>query len=112
MLLTIRCGVSLICAQVRKPPDPSKDPVYVCPMDPDVRSNDPGVCQRCGMKLVQGIPEPVEFHVDIDAIPQPLKPMVPVQLTFHVSDPWKDRPVNKFVVVHEKLFHLFVVSQD
>lgn len=28
-------------------PDPSKDPVYVCPMDPDIRSNDPGNCSRC-----------------------------------------------------------------
>ena len=28
---------------------------YVCPMDPDVRSDKPGVCPRCGMKLVLGI---------------------------------------------------------
>ena len=61
---------------------------------------------------MQGIPEPVEFHVDINTAPQPLKPMFPAQLTFRVSDPWKDRTVNKFVIVHEKLFHLFVVSQD
>jgi hypothetical protein len=29
-----------------------------------------------------------------------------------VHDPWKDRPVHDFVLVHEKLFHAFVVSQD
>ncbi len=26
--------------------------VYVCPMDPDVTSNAPGVCPKCNMKLV------------------------------------------------------------
>jgi len=25
---------------------------YVCPMHPDVRSNEPGKCPKCGMKLV------------------------------------------------------------
>jgi hypothetical protein len=29
-----------------------------------------------------------------------------------VRDPWKDRPVSQFNVVHERLFHAFVVSQD
>ena len=27
-------------------------------------------------------------------------------------DPWKDHPVEKFSVVHEKLFHAFIVSRD
>ena len=40
--------------------------VYVCPMDPDVRSHNPGTCRRCGMTLVAGIPDPVEFHLDLD----------------------------------------------
>ena len=31
---------------------------------------------------------------------------------FVVRDPWKDRPVKKFQVVHEKLFHMFIVSRD
>ena len=32
--------------------------------------------------------------------------------TYSVHDPWKDRPVRGFNLVHEKLFHAFVVSQD
>jgi hypothetical protein len=28
-------------------------PVYTCPMHPDVLSDKPGDCPRCGMKLVQ-----------------------------------------------------------
>jgi len=90
----------------------AQDKVYVCPMDPDVRSNQPGVCSRCGMKLREGIPEPVEFHLDLSVTPRAVKPNENVQLKFTVHDPWKDRPVKNFQIVHEKLFHMFVVSQD
>jgi hypothetical protein len=33
-------------------------------------------------------------------------------LQFLVHDPWKDRPVAAYNVVHERLFHAFVVSED
>jgi heavy metal-binding protein len=90
----------------------AQDAVYVCPMDPDVRSNKPGVCSRCGMKLATGIPDPVEYALDLSVTPRVPKPQQPSQLQFTVRDPWKDRPVTSFQVVHEKLFHMFVVSQD
>jgi len=64
------------------------------------------------MELVAGIPEPVEFHLDLTVSPQPPKPNEPAELTFAVSDPWKNNPVTKFSIVHEKLFHAFVVSRD
>src|SRR5262245_12385261 len=89
-----------------------KDPVYICPMDPDVRSHNPGTCSRCGMKLVAGIPDPVEFHLDLTVTPKPPKPREKASLKFIVQDPWKNRPVTNFQTVHEKLFHAFVVSQD
>jgi len=94
------------------PLDPSKDPVFVCPMDPDVRSHNPGTCRRCGMTLVAGIPDPVEFHLDVTVLPRPPQPMQPAALQFLIHDPWKDRPVADFNVVHEKLFHAFVVGED
>jgi hypothetical protein len=94
------------------PLDPSKDPVYVCPMDPDVRSHNPGTCRRCGMNLVAGIPDPVEFHLDLGVVPQPPQPAHPAALQFFIHDPWKDRPVSGFNVVHERFFHAFVVSED
>ena len=92
--------------------DVRKNPVYVCPMDPDVRSNSPGACRRCGMTLVAGIPDPVEFHLDLATAPDPPTAGQTTTLEFAVHDPWKDRPVHDFVLVHEKLFHAFVVSQD
>jgi len=29
----------------------SKEPVYTCPMHPDVRRSEPGTCPHCGMPL-------------------------------------------------------------
>jgi len=81
-------------------------------MDPDVRSNSPGKCARCGMALVAGLPDPVEYHLHLDVAPRPVKPGQPANLTFEIHDPWKDRQVTNFQTVHEKLFHMFVVSQD
>ncbi|PYS23996.1 MAG: hypothetical protein DMG11_24825 [Acidobacteria bacterium] len=81
-------------------------------MDPDVRSNSPGKCARCGMALVAGLPDPVEYHMDLTVAPRPPKVGEMARLTFSIHDPWKDRPVTNFQIVHEKLFHMFVVSQD
>jgi hypothetical protein len=101
----------LLAAQTPAPAVPDGG-VYICPMDPDVRSNQPGVCARCGMKLAQGIPEPVEYHMDLKVTPRSPKIGEPADLMFEIHDPWKDRPVTKFQVVHEKLFHLFAISED
>ena len=90
----------------------AQDKVYVCPMDPDVRSNREGVCSRCGMKLVAGLPDPVEYPLDLSITPRKLSVGQKATLDFMVRDPWKNRPVTNFQIVHEKLFHLFVVSQD
>jgi len=108
-------GVAPSEAVVRRPVttfDVRKSAVFVCPMDPDIRSNAPGTCRRCGMSLVAGIPDPVEFHLDLTTTPAPPVPHETTTLEFAVHDPWKDRPVRDFVQVHEKLFHAFVVSQD
>jgi hypothetical protein len=98
--------------QSSDPPDPSEGVVYICPMDPDVRSHQAGNCRRCGMALVSGIPDPVEFHLDLNVIPRAPTPGRAAALQFLVHDPWKDRPVSHFNVVHERLFHTFVVSDD
>ena len=90
----------------------AQDKVYVCPMDPDVRSNKEGVCARCGMKLVAGLPDPVEYPMDLTVSPHKLVPGQKAKLDFVVRDPWKGRPVTNFQIVHEKLFHMFIVSQD
>ncbi len=90
----------------------AQDLVYQCPMDPDIRSNKEGVCSRCGMKLRAGIPEPIEFPVDLNVLPRAVKPGEKAQLEFAVRDPQNNRQIQHFEIVHEKLFHMFLISRD
>jgi hypothetical protein len=90
----------------------AQDPDFVCPMDREVRAKAPGVCPRCGMKLVAGLPDPVEYPMDFRAVPRSIPAGRPITLEFRVLDPKTGRPVTHFETVHEKLFHLFLVSQD
>jgi hypothetical protein len=81
-------------------------------MDPGVRAAAPGKCPRCGMTLVLGIPDPVEYPLDLTLAPRLPKPGEPVDLTFRIRDPKTGAPVTRFEIMHEKLLHMFVVSQD
>jgi hypothetical protein len=85
---------------------------YVCPMDRDIRSKTPGSCPRCGMKMVPGIPEMREYPVTVSMVPRALKSGEETHLTFQVGDPETHKPVRDFEIVHEKFYHLFVISQD
>jgi hypothetical protein len=85
---------------------------FICPMDRDVRSATPGKCPRCGMTLVANLPEPAEYPVDVRVDPPQIPSARPITLEFRIADPRTGAPVKQFEIVHEKLFHLFVVSQD
>jgi hypothetical protein len=64
------------------------------------------------MKLVAGIPDPEEYRVELKLNPRAAKPGAPVKMTFRVKAPKSEKMVNTFELVHEKLFHLFLISQD
>jgi hypothetical protein len=64
------------------------------------------------MKLVAGIPDPVEYELDVTTRPKAPKAGQPVELAFKISDPKDQKQVKDFQLVHEKLYHLFLVSQD
>jgi hypothetical protein len=81
-------------------------------MDRDVRSKTPGQCPRCGMTLVANLPEPVEYPVELRVDPPQIPSARPIALEFRIADPRTGAPVKQFEIVHEKLFHLFIVSQD
>lgn len=85
---------------------------FMCPMDRDVSSKTPGFCPRCGMKLVAGIPDSKEYSVHIASEPRKMEPGKNIQLTFRIDDPKTSQPVHDFEIVHEKLYHVFIVSQD
>lgn len=85
---------------------------YVCPMDPDVRSSRPGKCPRCGMDLTLGTPERIEFQMNLHSEPKTIRPGRRVELSFDIRNPRAAERVDRFKIIHEKLFHMFVVSQD
>ncbi len=87
-------------------------PEWVCPMDPDVRSTKPGACPRCGMKLVPGIPPIVEYPLKLTIEPRAWKPGERIRMCFEVLHPATGERVTHFDIVHERLFHLFLVSGD
>ena len=85
---------------------------FLCPMDRNVRSAVPGRCPKCGMTLVAGIPELAEYPVSVRVTPAAPRPGQRTRLAFTVRHPRTGARVSEFEPVHEKLFHLFIVSQD
>jgi len=52
-LITLLLGSTFVLAQASKPKtDTTKQQVYTCTMHPEVVSNKPGKCPKCGMTLV------------------------------------------------------------
>jgi hypothetical protein len=87
--------------------------MYFCPMHPDVTEKTPSTCSRCGMKLVPGDPwNEREYLLDVTTVPAAPAPGTPSRFRLTVRHPDSKAPVRDFAVVHDKQFHLFVVSQD
>ena len=87
--------------------------MFYCPMHPDITAKNEASCSRCGMKLVPGDPlDAREYLLDMKATPQAVRPGQPVRLNFTVRHPDTRATVFTFATVHEKQFHLFVVSHD
>ena len=65
------------------------------------------------MKLVPGDPlDAREYVLEMSVAPRTARPGRPVKLSFLVRHPETRAPVQSFATVHEKQFHLFVVSHD
>ena len=69
------------------------DGSFYCPMDPEVRSIRPGKCPRCGMTLVDGVPDIVEYPLDLTVAPNPPRAAEVTRLTFGITNPRTFRPV-------------------
>lgn len=91
---------------------PSAADDYICPMDRDVHSRVAGKCPRCGMALISGYREPVEYQLGITVEPRRVEPGGEALVTFQLFDPRTSKPARDLEIVHEKRYHLFVVSQD
>ena len=85
---------------------------FYCPMDGDIRRDGAGFCPKCGMKLVEGVRDVDEYPLDLQVEPATPRSAEVTRLVFGITDPKTGQPVHDFEVVHEKLYHVFVVSQD
>ena len=86
---------------------------FVCPMHPDYTGENPGTCPRCGMALVKATPFDVRnYRVDLKTDPAAVQAGQRVRWSFHVFKPDSNERVTTFETVHERQYHLFVISQD
>jgi len=86
---------------------------YTCSMHPDVRTNAPGACPKCGMTLVPVTPAIAdEFNLKFECSPRAPKPNEKIRLRFTFFNPKTSEQVKEFYITHDKLLHLFIVSED
>ena len=86
--------------------------VFWCPMHPDVRAPEEGKCSLCGMALVR-IPPPTVGEYRLDVLPQASAGGRGLnRLRLIVREPDTNVMVTRFARVHERFFHLFVISRD
>ena len=121
LLLTLLLTLTFLSLQAQTTTDTTQPPPpaapagpqdYVCPMDKDVRSDKPGKCPRCGMPMVLGIPDDIEYPMDLKIAPAGFHAGQKVHFTFRITDPKTGKTVDHFEIVHDKLFHMFIASQD
>src|SRR5690349_8132341 len=94
-------------------PAAEEETAWVCPMHPDYTMEVAGKCPRCGMALVHAAPFDVrDYELDFHTVPAAVKPGRKTTLFFAFRHPGTGEVAKKFEVVHEKQFHLFVISQD
>lgn len=86
---------------------------YLCPMHQDYTSEQPGKCPHCGMALVRSaLFDMRDYRMEFETVPALAKAGEPLTLTFNVSHPGTGEPIKDFELVHDRPYHLFVISQD
>lgn len=98
---------------VPAPPAQEVTSGYICPMHPNIVSATPGKCELCGMNLVPGDPMATAYYdLKVDVQPRAITPGAKARVTFNVFHPLTGERVTDFAEVHDKRYHLFVISRD
>ena len=95
---------------------------FVCPMHPDYTLDIASTCPRCGMALVRATPFDVRDY-GLEFRTRPVRkdgpygtPLVRAgeasTWNFAIRHPGTGAPVKSLELVHERPYHLFVISQD
>jgi Heavy metal binding domain len=86
---------------------------FICPMHPNEVKAEPGKCRICGMDLVAGNPmATADYELAMTTTPAVVKAGQPTTFRFTVRHPLSGAPVTDFAEVHDRLYHLFIVSRD
>jgi hypothetical protein len=111
LLLVVLLSLGAAAQQSSVPPGTT---AWFCPMHPEVTASEAGSrCRKCGMALVPGDPfDTREYTLDLTTVPAAVKAGVPVTLYLTVRHPGTNALITGYEVVHEKRYHLFVVSRD
>jgi hypothetical protein len=92
---------------------PADVTAWFCPMHPEVTAGEAGRCRKCGMALVAGDPfDTREYSLELTTMPAAVKAGQPATLFFTVRHPGTSALITQYELVHEKPYHLFVVSND
>ena len=106
-------SASVARVQTPAPQDAVVETAWVCPMHPDYTMEMAGNCPRCGMALVHATPFDVrDYRLDFRTDPTVVKPGQKASLHFGIFNPGSGELVRTFEKVHERQYHLFVISQD
>jgi hypothetical protein len=86
---------------------------FICPMHPNEVKATPGTCSICGMTLVPGDPmATADYTLHLSTEPRVVKAGQKTKFRIEIRHPLTGEPVKDFAEVHDKLFHLFIVSRD
>jgi hypothetical protein len=89
------------------------DTAWVCPMHPAYTMDITGKCPICGMDLVRAAPFDVrDYALDFTTVPAIVKAGQNIKLLFRITHPGTGEKITKFETVHDRQYHLFVISQD
>jgi hypothetical protein len=92
---------------------PSTTSGFICPMHPNEVKATAGTCSICGMTLVPGDPmATADYTLRLTTEPRAVKAGQKTTFKIVVLHPLTGEPVTQFAEVHDKLFHLFIVSRD
>lgn len=99
--------------QDANPADDLEASAFVCPMHPDYTVEAAGNCPRCGMALVRAAPFDVrDYDLELTTVPRVVAPGRRATLRLKVFHPGTGDAITRFEPVHERQYHLFVISQD
>jgi hypothetical protein len=113
LLIVLVLAASARAARTPLTPPLDDEIAYVCPMHPDYTLDTEGNCPRCGMALVRAAPFDVrDYRLDFTTVPAVVTPAQKAALRFRIFHPGTSEPIKKFEVVHERQYHLFVISQN